>query len=341
MNNLRFVRLLMTILLVAIATPLGAGHANPPAGDEPFPQYSPVITIPPEATGDPYEPNDSFGTVIEINNPAFLLFDFLAIDPPGDLDYFRFQSRAGDEVNFYLVENSPLEAVLTLYDANLAHLWADDWSEELDLCLFGPDQTELVCDNFLMNYELPASGSYYLQVTGLYPGNYSLYLWLADPVDVYEPNDDRLQATPIELDTTLDAALEEHDSVEFWEDKDYYQFSGLVGQSILAVADSAVFGSYVYPDLAIQDAGGNVLHSAGASTTRTELAFTLSSTGIYYVHISAACGEGGFGCQGGYQLQVRKTNEAPLSIYLPVTVYSPDLERDALVALYHSMNGDS
>ncbi len=405
MHKMRYVRNLIVIIVVAITSLLAVGHATP-APD--------AVTY--EAASDPYEPNDSFSTATMISYPAYLIYDITAIDPAGDLDYFRFFGQAGDVTSFYLYEDSPLEAVLTLYDENLQVLAEDNdatgnqdgvasfvyelpekgnyylrikdnrhptaggedyvysfslhldetgepnddfdlatpisygqrmrgfleslfgpdvdtyvfagqqgdvismslypdgpLEDELNLCFYDPDLAEITCVNNLKDYELPMDGSYYLQVTGNHPGNYTLYLWLAAPADAFEPNDERTQAADIELGETLNAALEDHDGVPFYEDVDFFQFPATAGQPLLVTADSELYGGQVDPELMIQDDSGAEIAYAEAYSTQTELPFTVPADGMYYIRVSATCTEGGGSCQGGYQVSLKKMNEAPVA----------------------------
>jgi hypothetical protein len=93
-------------------------------------------------------------------------------------DYYRFTGRQGDLMNFELISQAltrnthPFDTVLSLYDANG------------NLLIYNDDELE-THDSSIIDYVLPADGTYYLKVDSFNPpggpdqadGNYELYLF--------------------------------------------------------------------------------------------------------------------------------------------------------------------
>ena len=120
---------------------------------------------------DPYEPNNTPGTAYPISYNDTLRQGI--VEPPGDIDYFKFAGNANDTVTIDIdasIYGSWLDSYLVLYDIDSVTILAenDDWHS---------------LDSRIMNFILPSPGIYFISVTDLgYNGgpDYFYHIWITD-----------------------------------------------------------------------------------------------------------------------------------------------------------------
>jgi hypothetical protein len=122
--------------------------------------------------------------------------------------------------------------------------------------------------------------------------------------DPYEPNDSLATATEISYGAGwgygISAAIDEHDSVEWYDDVDFYRFSGRVGDKIVVDVTSSGTPD---PSLTLLDAGGNIVDAEITdSFDQVHLEHTLDRAGSYFLHMQPDLYEGAYG--GPYTLRL-------------------------------------
>ncbi len=97
-----------------------------------------------------------------------------------------------------------------------------------------------------------------------------------------EPNDSMEQATPIQFGDTVEAMIDFHHEVEWYEDVDFYRFSGQAGERILVKLTGPLSLDSI---LELWDANGNTLAEGVIRSDGLQLDYPLPSSGEYYLVI--------------------------------------------------------
>jgi hypothetical protein len=140
--------------------------------------------------------------------------------------------------------------------------------------------------------------------------------------DQYEPNDTLEEAASIDDGAFVIAEIDTHNSIPYHQDVDFFTFSGLDNEVVVARADAEYLESFLHPRLCILDGAGVVL-ACHAEQFVAEVTQDLPESGVYYLKVDATCAEEGFGCQGSYTLTMAKELKKT-SIYLPVFLRQVD-----------------
>jgi hypothetical protein len=181
-------------------------------------------------------------------------------------------------------------------------------------------------DPFLwLEHQLPAAGSYYLEIrvdcvdnSRWCRGEYGWYMGLVDP---YEPNDSPATAAPINFNDNLRGFMDNDDGDPIVEkDADYFHFQGEVGDEV--VIEVSRFNDETVPDCSLQDAAGTILASHFGPTCRIE--YTLPADGQYFINVFSQYHEGFINnyYRGPYQLSLRYKNAPPLALPDSYTGYA-------------------
>ncbi|MEW6556875.1 MAG: hypothetical protein AB1349_05905 [Elusimicrobiota bacterium] len=118
---------------------------------------SDYVSATPTASGDAYEPDDSFSQYSNLANGQSR-----SIQPAGDYDYIQFYANSGYTYTFYSTGN--IDNYATLYTETQSHVTSDDESGD--------------GSNFRIVWTCNSSGYYYLVIKGYYSsttGAYTLY----------------------------------------------------------------------------------------------------------------------------------------------------------------------
>lgn len=132
-------------------------------------------------------------------------------------------------------------------------------------------------------------------------GNTHIDKVLTDP---YEPNDSMENATLIAYDDIVWAEIGAHDDVEYYEDKDFFRFSGYAGDDLIVEVSAS---DNLAPWLTLLDAEGNVLDDIWdwPPGSPVQLEHSLPADGEFFLEMQGDCREGGAGCDGPYRLYLR------------------------------------
>jgi hypothetical protein len=210
------------------------------------------------APGDE-EPNNSRGAAHSITYAHTEAYT--RIDIPGDVDWFKFDGKAGDLARIKVETtglHGALHSQLGLYNsagALLASCTQANWA---------PNTT-----NCYLEKTLPKTGTYYLKVSDAQNGGgpdrrYWLELGLGEP---FEPNDSIAQATPISYGQAIRGLVAPGDS------SDYFRFSGQAGEYVTITG-----GRY----FEILDNAGNYFASNWEEWGKP-MSLELPYTGLFYV----------------------------------------------------------
>ncbi len=221
--------------------------------------------------GDATEPNDRFATAYPISYDSTL---YGTIDPAGDVDFYRFEARAGDEVD------------IAVYDSGAASLFLPN------IDLYDAGRNLLVRDaEGYINYMIAEPGTYYVRVRDQgHPEDggpdfaYNLNIYSL-PLDRHEPNDTLHEAASIAYHQELWAYILPAG------DYDFYTFNGRSGDEIIAEV-----GAAGYPNIQSDLDSLLVLYdAAGAELTRSEdygdstdsrIDYMLPADGLYFLRVS-------------------------------------------------------
>ena len=114
---------------------------------------------------------DDHGDSIDNATPISPGLSSGAIDPPDDLDYFRFSTQAGTTYTIEVILDTHPDTVLTLYDSRSNRLAEDDDSG--------------LSNGSRLEWTAPSTGDYYLKVfsfdTSTHTGSYRLVLEVTSP----------------------------------------------------------------------------------------------------------------------------------------------------------------
>ena len=214
-----------------------------------------------------------------------------ALDYNGDADFFTFEAEEGKLYQIDVALETLSDSVATLYDADERELASNDdqgdsWSSRI-------------------HWKAPASGRYYVGVTGYGLGSYTLTI--SGIVD--DHGDSREKATSITVGRVLQGVL------QFEGDEDHFGFQVEEGKSYWVDVYLVTL-----PDVTAivtdEEGGLEAFHSGGVGFSREmEISVSADTSGRYYISIA--------GQTGSYT----------------VTVSDASLDRAALVALYDATDG--
>jgi len=223
------------------------------------------LTIVP--TGDSYEPDDSFtdASPITIDGAA----QDHTIHIPGDQDYIQFNLTAGTWYKIETYDNggTSMDTELYLYDSTYSDIGYNDDSNGVYSAI---------------TYSCTNTGPYYAMVIGYddtETGDYAIHVQTTTPVssDSYEQDDSFVDATPI----TVDGAAQDH-TLHSTDDIDTLYFNAISSQTytIQATASGDILNIYLFED-------GDYINSIGYGYVGSNIHFSCTSTGIYYIEIDS------------------------------------------------------
>jgi subtilisin-like proprotein convertase family protein len=273
----------------ALVTLLPAAHAA----------AAPLVpTALPAVPGNEVEPNNSPATASPIHSGERIRANLLA---SGDVDYYRFEARAGERV---FANTVTAGSAGSSNDSELT-LLAGDGTAELEFD--DNDGSQLASASSIAGAKIPTDGTYYLKVkdvqnTPVTEVPYDLYLQLRSgtPPSESEPNDEPGQATLLttgEVTGTHTAndrdwySMELHEgdtvflSLDLEPNRDGETFNGRLGLGRFGDASNQV--------LVVDDPSEG---EPPDSTPPSEaLTMTVEKTGIYYAYVDSGNSAAGTG----------------------------------------------
>jgi len=209
-----------------------------------------------------FVPVDRHGDSIDTATPISLGLTSGAIDPPGDLDFFRYSAQSGTTYIIEVILDTHPDTVLTLYDSR------GNWLDE--------DDDEGRGGGELLEVTAPFTGDYYVEVRSFDQsfdiGSYTLSLSVAD-----DHGDSIDAATSISLGLTSGA-------IDPSDDSDYFQFFAQAGT---AYTIEVILDTHSDTVLTLYDSRGNLLDEDddGGRDGGELMAWTAPFTGDYYVEV--------------------------------------------------------
>jgi hypothetical protein len=264
------------------------------------------ILLPPAASGEDVEPNDTTAQAIRLILPFNSASG--SISSSGDIDFYSFSAKSKQLVTVWVQSDaigSRLSAIIGLYDATgrlIAYNNDGEWN--LGSNSRGEDP--------ILYVKIPATGTYYISVSSAsgFPlrietkgggsGPYQLYLFTqfdgTTIGDRYEPNDSRSTAAAITVPFQSYKA-----NLLYFGDLDWYQFSARKGQKISVDVDAldksglADWELMVCTRIGIFDRSGRLLQSAERATdpdngfgNEPALVFQVPVDDTYYISVTVA-----------------------------------------------------
>ncbi|MEJ0075342.1 MAG: hypothetical protein WDO17_07815 [Alphaproteobacteria bacterium] len=223
---------------------------------------------PPPAVAAESEPNNDFFTANEI--PVNTPID-AAIEPNSDVDYFKFvlPGSKRDIVDVVVTNQSmTLAPILTLHDGN-KNAWESKTANTR-----GADVS--------YNFVAEPGETYYVKISPYYDfGKYRLMVKTRDAYDRYEPNDNFLSATPIEIGKAIEANIMDS------RDVDYFKFQTGSHTKLVAVLENR--SSTLAPKINIADSNKNAWQEKSTSTRGADISYPFEAipNSTYYVIVSA------------------------------------------------------
>lgn len=258
---------------------------------------------------DNLEPNDDLANATPISYGETMK---AVIAPAGELDYYEFTGSAGDTIQVDIAaqtHGSMLDGFLTLLDGNGTPITVHD------------DEFSGFGDDPKLQTVLPADGNYFLvmdvwenvangQPLGGPSYFYELHLDTFSPA--FEPNNEISQATPLEVDEKLIAAI------DLKGDIDFYSFNAQAGDFLAAQVFLADVGlldpvviSFLSPVVTLFDTDGTtVLETENGSILQT----TLPSDGTYFLAIADLDSSGGAGFFYAVSIEVGLELPSPVNL---------------------------
>ena len=180
-----------------------------------------------------------------------------------DNDFFTFEATEGEYYQLDVTHGTLEHAVVDIFDAQAGWLRS------------GHDYGNLATSRLI--WPAPATGTYYVRVTGPGPGTYALTITVSDIVDDHPNGTDN--ATPVEIGVSTQGDL------EYEGDVDYFAFEATEGQ--LYELD-VTLGTLQDSVLDLFDTDGNWLDSNDdyGDSTASRLTWTAPGTGTYYVQVT-------------------------------------------------------
>ncbi len=253
--------------------------------------YEALITLagtppsPPPGVFTESEPNNSLAQANGIT-PNVIVSG--AIHPAGDVDFFAFEARRGQQVTLdvnarSLTPASPVDTVITLFDSRGQQLAENDDAEG--------------STDSLLRFTIPADGRYIFRVRSFDGKGGPDYLYQvvvtlsgAERPQENEPNDHFAQANPLSPDTPVSGTLNPAG------DADVFFFDSERGRllTITARARTLTPSSPATLKLELFFGAVKVSEDTGSDTRDPSITFpTLPLFGRYFVRVTEARGRGG------------------------------------------------
>ena len=240
------------------------------------PNYSLQLLVTQSSIADRFEPNDSFGTALDLGSLGSRNEASLSIHAANNDDYYRFTvATSGVLTADVLFQNAAGDLDVGLYNGNQALLRSSTSADNDERIVFS----------------VTAGQTYYLRVYG-YDGatnpNYALQfsLGLGSAGDRFEPNDSFTTASDL---GALGSRTESNLSIHFSGNDDYYRFTpqitGLVTATVLFNHDSGDL------DVEFYDADQNLLTSSASIDDRERISWIVTAGQTYYLQVYGYDGE--------------------------------------------------
>ncbi len=248
-------------------------------------------------------PNDTFDTATPIQPPVLTSLDAL-VYPPGDLDYYRFDASAGQEVTIEIdsavfnPDQPAAKIVLALYDPSRSLLAQDAY-------------TSADPEDPLLQVTLPADGSYTILVRELrsFVGTENTFYQMSVELGPAPGNDTFATGMPVLLPRAVSGVINPS------EDVDHFRFALPEALSLEADVDAQQdLQSRLQGSLALSDAGGVL--ATDSSSPDPQLARAVSA-GDYSVSIQGACSPSGCLTQDSYYLIYLDDDRDGDGLFLP------------------------
>ncbi|WP_158262470.1 MULTISPECIES: pre-peptidase C-terminal domain-containing protein, partial [Pirellulaceae] len=214
------------------------------------------------------------------------------ISPSGDVDYWRIEAVAGDQLTVHIRATSSLDTYLELRNSADGYLTANDDG--------GPGY-----DSLISNYLINSSGTYYLRVNGYRSstGTYRAEVDIGRSVDLENDsnsqNDTLGGATPISLSplgTTLEGDIA--GNLFTAADQDVYDLGFRNGGNTVNLTIATEIGSTLSAMAEVIDSSGTSVLSVDGDGDDSTFEGTLPSSGRYFARVTGDAG-------GRYLLQTQ------------------------------------
>jgi hypothetical protein len=245
------------------------------------------------------EPNDTPAQAVQMVLPINSTYG--EINPPQDMDFYKFTGQAESEIVIWVHATSTLEPILAFYDSN-GHLLAYN-DKEVNLSRGGPAVDPI------LYIKIPTTGTYYISVCsrakfkhmseGATSGSYSLWAFPQNywefGMDGHEPNDTRATAAPIILPFDSNNA-----DLIYLGDIDWFWFHGNAGEKVSIDIEALEPQSHpdwpitLMPRVGLFDESGRLLGEAAPGADPESgfqgdpvLIFNLPHKGRYFIGVTA------------------------------------------------------
>ncbi|MEF3693795.1 MAG: choice-of-anchor J domain-containing protein [Candidatus Cloacimonadota bacterium] len=233
-------------------------------------------------TEDAPEPNNSISEAKPLNFTGEMQSQILSIHSSEDKDWFRLELRPNLIYKLHSTGGMDVKAALYSEDGETALLSNDDGAEE---------------QNFRLEFAGMEAGTYYLKVEGYDDriGIYHLhYVSEENPGDQFEPNNDRSNATPLEINQQ--AGSQNH-TLHYGMDEDWFRFDFEAGKTYVFSSLGSIdmkaglyFGENTESEIEDDDSGDE---------SNFRLSYTAGENGTAFLKVTSYSGE----VTGNYQLQ--------------------------------------
>ncbi|MEM8729427.1 MAG: PPC domain-containing protein [Pseudomonadota bacterium] len=254
--------------------------------------------------------------VLEVNGYQAATLQF-----PSDTDWYQMSLDEGDVVRVTLVgaDWNPANLRTALENGSLALRDADG-----NVVASGEDiafEVTEVIDGVTLVYEVETAGTYFVDVSGESVMDIGDYVVVANTVTRLSPffPDDGVEANPIAGDTSTTASIETgaivQDTIDFDGDADWFAIDMSAGEEVRFTAlgfdhneeneDLRLWD----PELKVFDDDGVELAANSdfdEALNFASLVFDAAEDGTYYVEVTGAAGEFGFGGTGDYALAANR-----------------------------------